>query len=112
MAEVLSQSEIDALLSAVSEGSVATEEKVNTPIDWIAYDLTSQEKIVRGKLAALQGIHERFSRLFRVTMSQTLKKNVTINATNTDFLRFGDYLTNILLPTSLNVLNLPQLKGH
>ena len=83
MAEVLSQSEIDALLAAVSEGSVETEEKVNTPIDWIAYDLTSQEKIVRGKLAALQGIHERFSRLFRITMSQTLKKNVTINATNT-----------------------------
>lgn len=112
MPEVLSQSEIDALLAAVSSGSVDTEEKPKNPIDWIAYDLTSQEKIVRGKLSALQGIHERFSRLFRITMTNTLKKNVTINATNTDFLRFGDYLTNILLPTSLNVLVMPQLRGH
>lgn len=112
MAEVLSQSEIDALLAAVSSGNVETEERGKNPIDWIAYDLTSQEKIVRGKLGALQGIHERFSRLFRITMTQTLKKNVTITPTNTDFLRFGDYLSNILLPTSLNVLTMPQLKGH
>ncbi len=112
MAEVLSQSEIDALLAAVSNGNVETDEQQKNPIDWIAYDLTSQEKIVRGKLAALQGIHERFSRLFRMTLSTLLRKTVTVNATNTDFLRFGDYLTNILLPTSLNILHLPQLKGH
>jgi len=112
MAEVLSQSEIDALLAAVSAGNVETDEQSKSPIDWIAYDLTSQEKIVRGKLAALQGIHERFSRLLRMTLSTLLRKTVTVNATNTDFLRFGDYLTNILLPTSLNILSLPQLKGH
>jgi len=112
MAEVLSQSEIDALLAAVSAGNVETNEQGKNPIDWIAYDLTSQEKIVRGKLAALQGIHERFSRLLRMTLSTLLRKTVTVNATNTDFLRFGDYLTNILLPTSLNILHLPQLKGH
>lgn len=112
MAEVLSQSEIDALLAAVSSGNVETEEQNKNPIDWIAYDLTSQEKFVRGKLAALQGIHERFARLFRMTMTTLLKRNVSINPTNTDFLRFGDYLTNILLPTSLNILAMPQLKGH
>ena len=83
MAEVLSQSEIDALLSAVSTGTVdsaeATPPQSRPGADWIAYDLTSQEKIVRGRLAGLQGIHERFSRLFRITLSNTLKKSVTVN---------------------------------
>ena len=79
--------------------------------DWIAYDLTSQEKIIRNRLVGLEGIHERFCRLFRVTLSSTLKKSVTVNITNTDFLRMGDYLTNILLPTSLNIITLPEVKG-
>lgn len=119
MAEVLSQTEIDALLAAVSSGSIETEETsanaatgVKAPTDWIAYDLTSQEKIVRGRLAALQGIHERFSRVFRSTLSQALKKNVSVTCSNTDFIRFGDYLGNILLPTSLNILHMTNLKGY
>lgn len=118
MAEVLSQTEIDALLAAVSSGNVQTEETptvVSTEkgsTDWIAYDLTSQEKIVRGRLAALQGIHERFSRMFRATLSQNLKKSVSVTCTNTDFIRFSDYLQNVLLPTSFNIINMINIKGH
>lgn len=115
MAEVLSQSEIDALLAAVSSGSVETDEpspaEPRSGTDWVAYDLTSQEKIVRGRLAALQGIHDRFSRLFRTTLSNALKKNVSVNVLNTDFLRFNDYLGNILLPASINVIRMTNLKG-
>ena len=114
MSEVLSQSEIDALLAAVSTGDIRTEEqgRAESQIDWIAYDLTSQEKIIRSRFVALEGIHDRFSSLFRVTLSGMLKRPVTVNCINTDFLRFGDYLTNILLPTSLNVMVMPNLKGH
>ncbi len=116
MSEVLSQSEIDALLAAVSTGDLSTEEpgKGEGPghVDWIAYDLTSQEKIIRSRFVALEGIHDRFSSLFRVTLSSMLKRPVSVNCINTDFLRFGDYLTNILLPTSLNVMVMPNLKDH
>jgi len=117
MAEVLSQSEIDALLAAVSTGTIETDESHSVDLenrgktDWIAYDITSHEKLVRGRLAALQGIHERFSRHFRSTLSQTLKRNVTVTCTSTDFLRFSDYLGNIMLPTSLNVIGMTNLKG-
>lgn len=122
MAEVLSQSEIDALLSAVSTGSVETKEPSGSGFggaggekknaDWIAYDLTSQEKIVRGKLAALQGIHERFARSFRISLSDALKKSVTVNMTSIDFIRFGDYLSNVLLPISMNVVEMKGFKGY
>ncbi len=118
MSEVLSQSEIDALLFAVSSGSVDTAPPAGGPAqpatkdDWIAYDLTSQEKIYHGKLVGLGGIHDRFARLLRVTLSSYFKKNVTISVTNTDYLKFGDYLANIVLPTSLNLLTMPKLQGH
>lgn len=116
MGEVLSQSEIDQLLSAVSSGSVETANEAENPGaakngDWIAYDLTSQEKIFRGRFAGLEGIHERLSRLLRVAMSTMLKKNVTVTCTNTEYLRFGDYASNILLPASLNILEMKELQG-
>jgi flagellar motor switch protein FliM len=115
MAEVLSQSEIDALLAAVSSGNVETEEveinKKQKSTDWIAYDLTSHEKIVRSRFAALEGIHDRFSGFFRASLTSVLKKNATVTCVSTDFLRFSDYLSNILLPTSLNILNMVNLRG-
>jgi flagellar motor switch protein FliM len=115
MSEVLSQTEIDALLFAVSSGSVPTAPAAAAPDakeDWIAYDLTSQEKIYHGKMVGLGGIHERFARLLRVTLSSYFKKNITISVSNTDYLKFGDYLSNIVLPTSLNLLVMPKLQGH
>ncbi len=113
MAEILSQSEIDALLSAVSSGEVDTKEELSsTRSDWLSYDLTSQEKILRSKFAAFSGIHDRFAAYFRVTLSNMLKRMVSINCVSTDFVKFGDYLANILLPTSINVVFCPKLKAH
>lgn len=113
MAEILSQSEIDALLSAVSSGEVDTKEEVSkTSGDWLSYDLTSQEKILRSKFAAFSGIHDRFAAYFRVTLSNMLKRMVSVNCVSTDFVKFGDYLANILLPTSINVVFCPKLKAH
>jgi flagellar motor switch protein FliM len=118
MAEVLSQTEIDALLAAVSTGSVDTEETTaasqskKKQTEWIAYDLTSQEKVIRARFAAFEGIHDRFSRSFRATLSHALKKKVSVNCTSTDFMRFSEYLANVLPPSSLNLINMTNLKGN
>lgn len=119
MPEVLSQAEIDSLLTAVSTGEVAadgnpksspqtTEPKKQ---DWIAYDLTSHEKIVRSRMVALQGIHERFARLFRSSLSEYLKRPVSVTYNRIDFMKFSDYLKNLILPTSVNILSMRELKG-
>ncbi len=120
MSEVLSQSEIDALLSAVSTGNVETEEAdVTTQIpskkgkdDWVAYDLTSQEKIIKGRLLAFQGINDRFCRLFRITLSRVLRKEVRISYVQSDFMKFGEYLRSVLMPVSINVICMKNLVGH
>ena len=123
MPEVLSQAEIDSLLSAISTGEVETGSEAKQPApkektgtssggpNWIAYDLTSHEKIVRGRMVGLQGIHERFSRLYRASLSNYLKKPVTVNLNRVDFMKFGDYLNNLILPTSVNILSINELKG-
>jgi flagellar motor switch protein FliM len=124
MPEVLSQAEIDSLLTAVSTGTVETglpqgsqapqpeAATAGKTSEWIAYDLTSHEKIVRGRMVALQGIHERFARLFRTSLSSYLKRSVSVNLNKIDIIKCGDYLTNLVLPTSVNIISMPDLKGY
>ena len=71
MNQVLSQSEVDALLAAVSDGELdAGEETASTggadDKVVVVYDLTSQDRIIRGRLPQLDVIYEKFMRSFRV----------------------------------------------
>ena len=75
MGEVLSEGEVDALLKGVGEGEVQTEtDQVDNVTGVTAYDLTSQEKIIAGRLPTLDIINQMFSRLFRQTFSGMLRK--------------------------------------
>jgi len=59
--DLLSQDEIDALLHGVDDGLVDTESDAE-PGSIKSYDLTSQDRIVRGRMPTLEMINERFAR--------------------------------------------------
>ena len=73
MAQVLSQEEVDALLSAVNEtGEVNpdddfSDEVVDDGLLIQTYDLTNQDRVIRGRMPILEIIYERFIRSFRVS---------------------------------------------
>ncbi|MCE3009495.1 MAG: flagellar motor switch protein FliM [Proteobacteria bacterium] len=129
MNQVLSQSEVDALLQAVSEGEVAgsggdgggnggggnvsasgggggKEEKVV-----VTYDLTSQDRIIRGRLPQLEVIYEKFMRSFRVSLSSALRKIASLTLASTDFLKFGEFINTLPMPTCMTVLRFANLRG-
>ncbi len=119
MAEVLSQNEIDALLTAVTDGKVeavgsptveATPEDVSKK--YPRYDLTSQERMTKGKLVALKGIHERFANNFRMSLGQSLKKNVSVKIIKSEVVKFSDYLTSLSRPLNLSNYECESLKAH
>ena len=64
MSQVLSQGEVDALLKGIAGGD--DEEDFDMPdMDdnaVIPYDLTSQDRIIRGRMPTLEIIHDRFVR--------------------------------------------------
>ncbi len=72
MSQVLSQKEVDALLNAVFGGEVPTEnksgDKPNDDASIVTYDLTSQDKVIRGRVPTLDIVYERFIRAFRMTL--------------------------------------------
>src|SRR5262249_6875862 len=111
MAEVLSQSEIDALLTAVSAGDVDTEPG-GSEVEWARYDFAIQEKGLRQKLRALDGIHERFARDFRHVVSDLLKKTVSVRQVSTEFMPFSEFLPSVMLPAYFNILGIKGVGGH
>ena len=117
MNQVLSQSEVDALLAAVSEGEFENAEggaETKARGDdrvVVVYDLTSQDRIIRGRLPQLDVIYERFMRSFRVSLSSALRKIASINHASTDFLKFGEFINTLPMPTCMSVLRFGALRG-
>ena len=114
MNQVLSQTEVDALLSAVSDESPEAGAKQNpteASAGVIQYDLANQDRIIRGRMPTLDIIHDRFIRLFRVTLSTALRKMANISVNSTGPLKFSEFMNSLPLPSCLNILRLEPLRG-
>ncbi len=128
MNQVLSQNEVDALLAAVSEGDLNFGEDKNKKAAGsaapgkpgakqqeekvvVVYDLTSQDRIIRGRLPQLDVIYEKFMRAFRVSLSSALRKLASITLASTDFLKFGEFINTLPMPTCMSVLRFSSLRG-
>ena len=114
MSEVLSQGEVDALLRGVGDGDIETEtdEAPEDVSGIVPYDLTSQEKVIRGRLPTLDIINQMFSRLFRNTFATMMRKSVDVSAVSTDTIKFGDFLRSLPVPSSLHIFRMEPLRGH
>ena len=89
--DLLSQDEIDALLHGVDNGEVATEDEVPAePGTARAYDLQSQDRIVRGRMPTLEMINERFSRQLRISLFNMLRRSPDISVQSLEVLKFQD----------------------
>ena len=112
---MLSQAEIDALLGAVADGTLPTEDQppsisadgriVKT------YDFRRPAKFSNEQLRTLQAIHENVGRIAAARLSSFLRASIVIQLAGPDQLIFDDYITQLSLPTELVVMNSPGLAG-
>ena len=113
MGQVLSEGEVDALLKGVNEGEIpVSSDQAEEVKGVVSYDLTSQEKIIAGRLPTLDIINQMFSRLFRQTFSGMLRKTAEVNAVSTDTVKFGEFLRSLPSPASLHIFRMEPLRGH
>jgi len=113
MEKVLSQDEVDALLRGLSDGDVDSQKQnahEEGPVK--SYDLTSQDRIIRGRMPTLEIINDRFARLHRVTLSGAMRKIVDITVVQTDMVKFGEFTRTLPVPTSLHIVKMDPLRGH
>jgi len=134
MNQALSQTELDQLLGAIQEGipevkaevvpdSAASggtggggDPKSSRPsqinFDEVTpYDLTNQDRVVRGRMPTLEIIYERFIRLFRMSLSNSLRRIATISIVSTDLLKFGEFVNTLPIPSCMCILRFDSLRG-
>ena len=108
--DLLSQDEIDALLHGVDDGLVETEVD-SDPTAVKSYDLTSQDRIVRGRMPTLEMINERFARYTRLSMFNLLRRSADVAVGGVQVMKFGEYVHSLYVPTSLNLVKMKPLRG-
>ncbi|MBN1477088.1 flagellar motor switch protein FliM [Candidatus Sumerlaeota bacterium] len=113
MSEVLSQDEVDALLKGISGGEIEVETEIPQEETFgpSSFDFANQDRIIRGRLPTLEIVHDRFARLFRTSISTALHRVVDVSVLGTDLRKFGDFMRNLPLPTSLHLIRMDPLRG-
>lgn len=113
MSKILSQEEVDALLKGMSGGEVETEtDEIGGEGDVTTFDLTNQDRIIRGRMPTLEIINDRFARMLRATLSSALRKVVDVSSFSVDMIKFGEFMRSLPVPTSLHIFKLDPLRGH
>jgi flagellar motor switch protein FliM len=112
VSDLLSQDEIDALLHGVSSGDIDTQAREEAGPDGArAYDFTSQDRIVRGRMPTLEMVNERFARYFRISLFNMLRRTPEIAVGGVQMLKFAEYVHSLFVPTSLNLVRVQPLRG-
>ncbi|MCI8804297.1 MAG: flagellar motor switch protein FliM [Clostridiales bacterium] len=114
MSDILSQSEIDALLSALSSGddnvvlnNDVEEKKVRT------YNFARPSKFGKEQLRTLEVMFESFSRLASSFLTGYLRTATQIEVANAEQVTYNEFSNSLLNPVVLGIIDLgsPILKG-
>jgi len=109
---ILSQAEIDALLNGDSDNAQEVDTTAGKPDDGVKpFDPTTQRRVVRERLQALEIINERFARHFRMGLFNLLRRSPDITVGPIKIQPYHDFARNLPVPTNLNVIHLKPLRG-
>jgi flagellar motor switch protein FliM len=113
VAEILSQEEIDALLSAVSYGEevevqaepTKTERLINT------YDFRHPARVSKDQLRTLQNLHDNFARLLGATFSTLQRTIIEINLISVDQITYSEFIMSLSSPSCTYTYRMEPLEG-
>ncbi|HOP75143.1 MAG TPA: flagellar motor switch protein FliM [Bacillota bacterium] len=113
MAEVLSQSEIDSLLEALSSGTIKVDEVISDEKKKKVkpYDFRRPNKFSKDQLRTLVMLHENFARLLTTSLSAYLRSMVRVQVASIDQLTYDEFTKSLSNPTVMNVIALKPLEG-
>jgi flagellar motor switch protein FliM len=120
--DVLSQSEVESLLSAMSAGSEPGAPPPAPPDAALAalrsrdkitpYDFKRPERVGKEQMRALQTLHEGFGRNFAAGLSAMLRTMVEVKLTSVDQLTYSEFIFSLENPTCFNLLKAEPLEGN
>ena len=113
MAEILSQNEIDALLSALSSGDIKPDEmlKDEDKHKIKAYDFKSPQKFSKDHIRTLELIHDNYARLISNYLTVQVRNNVKVKIESVQQITYEEFIHSVPNPTILTIFTMPPLNG-
>lgn len=113
MSEILSQSEIDELLSALSSGEVVPDQVVeNKDSKQVKkYDFRSPKKFSKDITTTLEMIHDSYARIISGYLTAQVRTNVQVKVAIVDQVTYEEFIRSVNSPTILSTYRLPPLAG-
>ncbi|MDR1352451.1 MAG: flagellar motor switch protein FliM [Treponema sp.] len=114
MTEILSQEEIDQLLTAINAGDTDTVDfKPAADTRKIKiYDFKRPDKFSKEQIRTVSIMHETFARLTTTALSANLRSMVHVHVASVDQLTYEEFIRSIPTPTTLAIINMDPLKGN
>ena len=109
---LLSAEERAALEQGIESGVIPVDTGFNTAARVKKYDLATAESNVSLNLQSLEMINERFIRVFRLRILEVLRTSPRISPSKVRIVRFGEYLSGLSVPTSVNIVRIDPLRGY
>jgi flagellar motor switch protein FliM len=132
VSDILSQEEVDALLSAVSAGGAeappevatfdaqpafmggptSTSDSMEMEKSLSLYDFRRPDRVSKDQMRTLQNLHEGYARQFSTTLTNFLRTFVEIELVSVDQLTYSEFVMSISNPSCIYVFKMEPLEGN
>lgn len=115
--DVLSQAEVESLLSAMDKRDTevvaqATTSRAKHRDKVSPYDFKRPERVGKEAMRSLQTMHEAFGRNFGASLSGLLRTIIDLKLTSVDQLTYSEFVFSLENPTCFNLIDAPPLEGQ
>ncbi len=122
MSDILSQEEVDALLSAVSAGNApevggldqfgdGSDSSNDSDRSLSLYDFRRPDRVSKDQMRTLQNVHEGYARQFSTSLTNFLRTFVEIELVSVDQLTYSEFVMSISNPSCIYVFKMDPLEG-
>jgi flagellar motor switch protein FliM len=107
----LSQDEVDALLRGVTGDTSEAPAPVKATEGTPAYNLGSDERIVRSRMHTLEVINDRFARHLRTTLLTFMRRSADISVGPVQIQKYSEFIRHLPVPANINLMHMKPLRG-
>ncbi len=109
--QILTQEEIDALLSAMDKGDVDLEGEKKRQTEAVSYSLTMQNIILRDQFYALEEVNDKFVTLMNQMLSSMLQRSLEVQYVSAEMVKYQEFMQEFSSPTSFQIFTMQPLIG-
>jgi flagellar motor switch protein FliM len=106
MPATLSPEEVKALMSAIQDGKLGGDAGIHTRGPVAEYDLTSQDRIIRGQMPTLDAINEHIAQQLAIGLAGRTRLSLRVTSASATLLKFADLTPLLAAPAAVCVLGL------